>query len=231
MQLKTRTPAITAALTSLAFTLMLTGCTTSSTATAPTATSSSSSSAPTTAPPTSTPVQETDRTPDTVVISTNQLQLVFEDGTVAQVFQFIDPVGPVVEALTDLFGMEPAVDLYDGTGPADYEWTGFRVGTDGPTDTPNWPETYVTATATEINGISIESAEGHQVGDDLQALAAATPDLAHRWQSQTGEELYVPVQLVPYEAGIPERSFHTQLTANPADGPITSISAPRKNFE
>jgi hypothetical protein len=213
----------------VALALVLTGCSadaepSTATSTSPTP-SSSASSSPTPAAP------EVSTEPTTMVIGTSALSLLLEDGSVAEEFAYADSVDTVVAALADLLGAEPAVTAYEGTAAVDYEWPGLQVGTDGPTDTVNWPETYITASVAEINGIAIESAEGHVVGDDLQALAAANPESTRRWQSQTGEELVVEVQQVAFEGTDLARAFHTELVANPSDGPITSIAAPRKNFE
>jgi hypothetical protein len=233
--------------------LLLAGCTPSSStepatsaSPAPSPSSSSSSSTSPSAAP------EVSSEPTTIVVSTSELQLLLEDGSVSGEFVYADALDAVVAKLTELFGAEPTVTAYEGTAAADYVWDGFRVGTDGPTDTVGWPETYVTATATEINGIAIESAEGYRIGDDLLALEAADPDAAYRWDRQGVEQLVVQVQQVPFVGagegagagasggasggeGSFERAFHTELVATPVAGaataPIVSISAPHKNFE
>ena len=158
-------------------------------------------------------------------------QLLLDDGTVSREFGYFEPMAPVVTELTALFGQEPAVNTYNGTGAADYDWAGFRMGTDGPATPPTGAEIIIFVTAPEVNGIAIETVDGISVGDPIADLEAANPNDSSRWTRDGGEQLDVTLDSTPITPGETERMFSVTVTAFPSSGPITQFGAPMKNFE
>ena len=189
---------------------------------------STAPTAPTTAPA---PIQTQASEPSHLVISSTDLQIYLQDGSLAETINYFDPIDGAVQRLTELFGAEPTVNTYDGTGAADYEWAGFRLGTDGPATPIIGPELSVLATTNEINNIKIGTTDGTRVGDDLRPISAADPTNSSVYPTRTGETLSVKIGTVPVEPGDSERAFYTTLSADPADGTIDQIHAPGKNFE
>ncbi|MEC5183450.1 hypothetical protein RCH12_000905 [Cryobacterium sp. MP_3.1] len=169
--------------------------------------------------------------PSRLVISSTDMQIVLEDGTVAETIAYFDPMVPAVEKITELFGSPPRVDATDGPDATDYEWPGFRLDSDGPAIEPLRPEIFVTVSVAEINDIQLETTDEHQVGDDLRPLADAHPEDSSVYPLESGEELSVKILSVPVETGDADRAFRTGLSADPADGVIRQIHAPEKNFE
>ena len=169
--------------------------------------------------------------PARIVISTMHLQVVADSGEVVDEIGIFDPIGPAVDILTELFGAEPVMTAYEGGAAVDYEWEGFLIATDGPAEPPAGAGVYFRATAPHLNGIAIESGDGFSVGDTLSPVAEAAPDDTRTWDNQGVLEMTVAVDEVPIEPGETDRALHTELTAHPADGPISRISAPAKNFE
>jgi hypothetical protein len=160
-----------------------------------------------------------------------QLQLLDESGEVAGEFGIYDSIEPAVAILTELFGAEPVVTMHEGNVAADYQWEGFAIATDGPAAPPTHAGVYFRATATEVNGIRIETRDGYSVGDALVPLSESVPENSHLWDNQGVPELVVSVDETEIDPAEPDRAFHTELVAHPSDGPITRIAAPAKNFE
>jgi len=168
--------------------------------------------------------------PNHLVVSSTSIQVVLDDGTLGDEFSYFEPIQPVVAALTDVFGEEPVVTEYeDAPTSVDYDWVGVSIGTDGPAQPPSGAEIIMFVTAPDVNGIGIETIDGIKVGDPAAPLEAANS--SYRWQRDSGEELVVTMNSVPITSGDAERMFSVQLRALPADGPITQIGAPMKNFE
>lgn len=209
----------------------LSGCTTTSQQTEQTVAASPTPAPTSSAAPTPAPTQEQSPEPSRLVISSTDLQIVLTDGTVAETISYFDPMVPAVERITELFGAPPTVDPSYGIDAASYAWPGFQMGSDGPAIPPTRAAIYVTASAAEINGIQLLTTDGNQVGDDLRPLSEAHPEDSGVYPTQNGDELSVKVMSVPVEPGDTERSFHTGLSADPADGVIRQIHAPEKNFE
>lgn len=214
--------------------LTLTGCAPVIPQSDPTGTATSSPSAASASPsatpeaaPAPAPAAEADR----LVMSSSGVQIFLDDGTVGLEFGYFDPIGPVADELSGLFGQVPVVTTYDGNVAADYEWPGLSIGTDGPAVPPMGAEIIMFVSAAEVNGIAIETVDGIKVGDPLEALALADPNNAHRWQRDGVEELVVTVDPTPVSADYPEREFSVELRALPSSGPITKMGAPMKNFE
>lgn len=204
----------------------LTGCT----ANEPQATTPSPAgpSSKPTAEPAASPTPRAD--PDHLVVSSTSIQVVLDDGTIGDEFGYFEPIEPVVTALTDVFGEQPVVTEYgDASTSVDYNWTGVSIGTDGPAQPPSGAEIIMFVTAADVNGIVIETIDGIKVGDSAAPLEASNS--SYRWQRDSGEELVVTMNSVPITSGDNERMFSVQLRALPADGPITQIGAPMKNFE
>ena len=168
--------------------------------------------------------------PDYLVVSSTSIKVVLDDGTIGDEFGYFEPIQPVVAALTDVFAEEPVVTEYEGAPTSvDYDWTGVSIGTDGPAQSPSGAEIIMFVTAADVNGIGIETIDGIKVGDSAAPLEAANS--SYRWQRDSGEELVVTMNSVLITSGDNERMFSVQLRALPADGPITQIGAPMKNFE
>ncbi|MDJ0349742.1 hypothetical protein [Cryobacterium sp. PH29-G1] len=191
-------------------------------------TNSTTPTAPTTTP---VPAQTQASEPSHLVISSTDIKIYLQDGSLAETINYFDPIDPAVERLTELFGAAPAVNTYDGTGAAEYEWPGFRLGTDGPATPIIGPELSVRATAAEVNNIQVGTTDGTRVGEDLRPISAADPMNSSVYPNGTGETLSVKIGIVPVEPGDSERAFYTTLSADPADGIIDQIHAPGKNFE
>jgi hypothetical protein len=224
------------AVASIALTLALVGCS----STEPQSIAPTSTSSPTPLPtPSATPVssESTEEAvapaaePDRLVITASGFQLLLDDGTVSREFGYFEPIAPVVTELTTLFGQEPEVNTYDGTGSADYDWAGFHMGTDGPAISPIRAEIIIFVTAPEVNGIAIETVDGISVGDPIADLEAANPNDSSRWTRDGGEQLDVTLDSTPITPGETEKMFSVTVTAFPSSGPITQFSAPMKNFE
>lgn len=169
--------------------------------------------------------------PARLVVSASGVEILSDSQAVVGGFDYFEPVGPVVDELTSVFGAEPVVTTYDGTGAAGYDWPGFSLGTDGPAILPTQAETFATITAPELNGIALETLGGTVVGDDLVALAQEHPANAYTWSRQGVEELVVQIDEVTADDASPDKKFSVTLRATPATGPLTEISAPAKNFE
>lgn len=220
--------------------VLLSGCSSASTEGAASPAQSPSAASPATPSPTApsptpssppTPTAEPAAEPARLVISTMQLQVLSDSGDVLDEIGIFDAIDPAVAILTDLFDAAPVVTAYEGTSAADYEWDGFMIGTDGPANPPTGAEVYVRAETSELNGIGIETVGGFAVGDSLIPLSEAAPEDSRTWDNQGVLEMVVNVDEVPVELDEVDRALHTELTANPADGPISQISAPAKNFE
>ncbi len=168
--------------------------------------------------------------PDRLVISAENIRLVMDDGTVGEDFTFFDPVTDVTTALTELLGQEPTVTTHGAEFVADYEWDGLTLLTDGPGEAPIDAAFAVFVTAAEINGLSIETADGFRVGHPMGPIEAAHPDESRRWMYEGVERLDTEVGSVSVVPG-DERMFSVKITAHPSDGPITEFAAPMKNFE
>jgi hypothetical protein len=202
---------------------------------------SSPTSSPSLATPSPSPTPEAAPAPapaaeaERLVMSASGVQIFLDDGTVGLEFGYFDPIGPVADDLSGLFGQVPVITTYDGNVAADYDWPGLSIGTDGPATPPMGAEIVMFVTAAEVNGISIETVDGIQVGDPLAPLEAAYPEDSYRWQRDggevQGEELVVTIDSVPVSADYPEREFSVELIALPSSGPITRMRAPMKNFE
>lgn len=160
-----------------------------------------------------------------------QLQVLSDSGDVLDEIGIFDSIDPAVAILTDLFEAAPVVTAYEGTSAADYEWDGFIIGTDGPANPPTGAEVHVRAMTAELNGIGIETVGGFAVGDSLVPISEASPEDSRTWDNRGVLELVVNVDEVPVEGDDIDRALHTELSAHPADGPISQISAPAKNFD
>lgn len=165
-----------------------------------------------------------------LVISAEGIQVVLSDGTDEVVFDYFQPVDEVTAGLSEVFGAEPEVSKYEPIASFGYDWGGFFLGTDGPGQDPAGAESHVRVTAAEVHGIGIHAVDGTRVGDPADPLEAAYPDSSRRWIYKGTERLDVgiaPVAIAPGD----ERIFSVDVTAFPADGAITQVAAPMKNFE
>ncbi|WP_104087614.1 hypothetical protein [Cryobacterium sp. N19] len=168
-------------------------------------------------------------TSDHLVVSASSIQVVLDDGTIGDEFDYFEPIEPVAAALTDVFGGEPVITTYEGIPSVDYDWSGVSIGTDGPAHRPNNPEIILHVTAAEVHGIGIETVDGIQVGDSVAVLEVANP--SHRWQCDGVEELVITVNPIPVTADDNERTFSVELRSYPSDGPVTQFATPIRNFQ
>jgi hypothetical protein len=191
----------------------------------------SSSSATEQAPASAAPAEPASSDPTRVIISSTEILLSLDDDSVVDAISYYDPIDSAVQTFTDLLGAESTVTWYEGTAAADYQWPGLRLGTDGPGERPQRAEVYITATVPEINGILFETEGGVQVGSDVRPIAEAGPASASTYEGEDGQVLAVDVAATPIDGGDMDRAFNVGLYANPADGIISQIHAPEKNFE
>jgi len=143
---------------------------------APAPTSAASSSAPET-----TAVAEVDplETVTVVEVGPESLDLVDVDGMTVMALSYDDAVDGVVAALTAVLGSDPAVTPEDGGLESpdfiSYEWPGFELQDAQPED-GNFPDLsnyLVSVTVSSLGDVSLVTAAGSQIGDDLRAEALA----------------------------------------------------------
>ena len=136
-----------------------------------------------------------------VVLAATGFTIVADDGSSMLEFLWRDDVEPVVAALTEAFGAEPALSVYPGDTThfpdyTTYDWGGFAlydmiVSEDGkPRDeyiTPSW----ATISANERNGVTLVPEFGLAIGETADAVRASGPDDEWPMPGDRGELRFV----------------------------------------
>lgn len=121
-----------------------------------------------------------------VVLAATGFTIVADDGSSVLEFVWRDEVEPVVAALTEAFGAEPALAVRRGdtTHFPDYtiyDWGGFRlydmiVTEDGKSRDEYPTPTFASIHANELNGVTVVPEFGLAIGETADAVRASGPD-------------------------------------------------------
>lgn len=199
----------------------------------PTAAPTPSASAPSPTPtPTPTPTPE----PEVRVVITTLTLDVYTDDALTSSWAHADRDPTEIPGLTQVFGTEPVVtsETRPGEGGrndyAIYSWPGFELRFIS--SEFGRRNVWVTATAASLGAVSIEAADGVQVGDDAQSLAAAYPELATTIETPTGDVLRVKLSAIPTGregSDGPAADFVAAYSTEPFTT-VTSLYAPALNY-
>jgi hypothetical protein len=192
-----------------------------------------------TQPPTSSPSATPTRSPEpstasAIVISTEHLQVVDDDGAVLASYDYFQPTAEVVDGLTEYLGppVDTAVDAGLETPAATYhDWGGLRlVDTEPPASPPTIPEHWVRVTSTDANGVALRAFDGSTVGGSISNVEGEHSDytnpndgIAYR-TVRTG---IVPIETTPEGY---EQNFAVAVHGEVAADAILFIIAPSANF-
>lgn len=226
-------PAVAAAI------LLLSGCAPAQGGGSP-STPAAEPSPPPTPSATTAPTPDEQQQAETVVVTAESITVTAEDGTELAVFDYFEPTDQVVEGLTDVFGIEPTDERFEGAldmpSGTIWNWDGFELtDTDPEGDPPLWPNHSVRVTMPEVAGVTVETVDGVRVGDDAQTIEARYPDTSGRFT--VGDE---PERLDVFLGAIPlpkegENSdgnyeFSVWLIAADPSAAISEFRAPSPNF-
>lgn len=196
---------------------------------------------PTAAEATATPTALPDAAAASVVVSAEAIDVTASNGT-SWSLSYFDATENAINALSSVFGAEPAVGVWQGgieSSPgATYTWPGLEIlDSEWPTLAPTLPEYRVTLTAAEYNGVSLETVDGVQMGDSAAVLESAYPDTATRISvGDTPERLDVLLGTVmlPHADDYPtmdgQLTFSVRVAAGDPSGSVDTIGAPMPNF-
>ena len=170
-----------------------------------------------------------------IVVSTEHLEVVDDDGAVLASYDYFQPPAEVVDGLTAYLG-EPVDTEFEGykeAPPSTYhDWGGLRlIDTEPPASPPATPEHWVRITGPDANGVALRAFDGSAVGGPITAVEGEISDSTNA--STTGIVYrmvrigIVPIESTPNEG---DRNFAVAI-----DGPleadvIESMHAPSANF-
>jgi hypothetical protein len=166
------------------------GCTPSAAPATPAPAPSPSASGTPTPSPSRLPVAER------LVVDSQSLTVLADDGTALQSFTYFDPAADVVAALATLFAADPEVEdvqPYEGYPFTQYEWPGFSLNDSiQEPDGVYYVNFRIQITAATLNGIALETVEDISVGDDPLPIEAAHPDdVEHFTAPNIGHETFI----------------------------------------
>ncbi|MGG7464484.1 hypothetical protein [Plantibacter sp. YIM 135347] len=211
---------------------LLTGC--APQAAAPSASPTKTAAAPS-ATPTPTPA---DAVASRVVVHSQTVDVVAEDGSTIASVRYFDPATDMVAALTKAFKAEPVVSADPGaieTPPGTrYTWGGFAiVDRDIEQSDPYFPAINLYAETADVNGVRIETVGGFAVGDDVETVAAAASDKVSRYTMGDGTHsvnIRVDRFDIPPVGDKPEARSWGVVLLGEANGSVTRIVAPSGDF-
>lgn len=196
--------------------------------------SQTSVASPTATPvPTETPAPAAAATVTGIVVTPEAMQVTSSDESVVS-FSYFDPIEDVVAALTAAFGVDPVVDREYPTvepGPQTrYDWPGLRiVDEDWPATAPLDSNYYVVLEAPELNGVSLTTIDGIQIGDSALALADQYP---HTVTDEDSFTVFVGGVAIPRSDANPRdnSSISVWVSTDNPERTITSISSPAEDY-
>ena len=132
---------------------------------------------------TPTPTEQPEAEAERIVVSAETIVVLASDGTELASYDYFQDTAELVDGLTEVFGREPVDTPFGGDthSPAgtQWSWDGFAILDDDREPTPpHTPNHLVDITATEVDGIALETADGFGVGtsaDDVLAAPDAEP--------------------------------------------------------
>ena len=146
-------------------------------------------------------------------ITASSVSVLLSDGSTGETFDYFEPVSGAVDGIRDAIGAEPAVEDHAGSYNhppfTTYDWNGLVLkDPEGAAEEPFSGDWSIAVTASEVDGISVDTVEGVRVGDSAPALEAAFPDSWNRVEC----------------CGAPERTDF-RLGAEPADATSEETAA------
>jgi len=209
--------------------LALVGCSTPTPASTPTAAPSPTPTETRSAEPTTEP----EAVPAELAIGNRGVQLYDSDGAEIGAFAWADETTTALAVLEQAFGAAPAPTISpgDGTHFADYEVYTFPGGVtyftainlEKPRAEYHLPSTITIDGAGVINGITVRTTQGLQVGGTLAEVLAASPADSRPHSLGT---LYLVDPVDAALIGNPEESTDTVGVIVNAAGTVVRISAP-----
>ena len=177
---------------------------------------------------------------DEVIIATAGVTIQFADGQTEE-YSYFDPTQSLSDALTEAFGEEPVVvhNTPEEPGPStSSEWSGFTVSDpDSPGEEPYSVECSVYTVVPDVAGVTIETAEGAQIGDSaLEAVDLYPLGPMDFTSDQGGQGATFSTDFIELpdggtdSSGITGKMFSTALTASDLNAGLTSIFAPAPNW-
>lgn len=190
----------------------------------------------TTVTPTPTPTPTPEPTLTTLTMGPESLIATDQNGATLAELVYSAPDPATIETLTALWGFEPttkevrrgvATDAFSGTV---FTWEGFSIAWFGKwVDEPGsgLDSVNVSISAASARGVAMKTLEGVAVGQMID-FAAQYPGALESGTTPDGVAYtFARTSCIPYEA--PEAADAADcvaISALPADGPITSLSAP-----
>lgn len=153
---------------------------------------------------------------------------------------YFGPSESLRDFLTQVFGVAPSVERSEAAGEAAagtiYTWDGFVLSDpDALAESPESVDFSVQATASQVEGVSIEAAGGVQIGDSASQVTAQYPGGVSQFANDsggtgvmvTGEVRELPT---PADSAIRPLTHSVGFIATDQTAGITSIIAPQANF-
>ncbi|MGG7510783.1 hypothetical protein [Plantibacter sp. YIM 135249] len=208
---------------------LLTGC--APQAAAPSASPTKTAAAPS-ATPTPTPA---DAVASRVVVHSQTVDVVAEDGSTIASVRYFDPATDMVAALTKAFKAEPVVtpDAGGNETPSGtrYTWGGFAiVDRDVEQAEPYSPALAAFWDTADVNGVRVETVDGIAVGDAAEPLAEGHPDGLFRNPNNGELSVRVDVALLPLNADYGDKPSFAVALVGVTDGPVARMIAPSGNW-
>lgn len=195
--------------------------------------------APTSTPTVTTPTVEPEAPAEltTVVLSSANVALVFDDGTREEFDYFSPSVDPIVSALEGALGTDVEPVVQDGGDHPDqiiYDFGGLAVRTQEAAGSyPNQITFRIVVTAAAVGGVNVETTEGVSVGDTGASVAAFSyRDYVDEGGTET-THFYRIDQLVVEEDVQPDyepAAFAVRVWASYPDEIVTRLDAPSPNW-
>jgi hypothetical protein len=192
------------------------------------------------APPTATPTPTEQAGPEAerIIVSAEAIVVLASDGTELAAYDYFQDTAEVVDGLTEVFGGPPADNPFEGDAhsPAGVEraWEGFSILDDEREPTPpHTPNHLVDVTASEVNGILVETMDGFAVGSVADEVLAA-PDAEP--YSPPGETLQlIQIDAVPLDFDDPicpdgTCTLSVRMFTDDSAEEIVRMLAPAPNF-
>ncbi|MFC0681206.1 hypothetical protein ACFFGH_25535 [Lysobacter korlensis] len=186
--------------------------------------------------PTPTPTEQSEPEAERIIVGAEEILVLAADGSELAAYDYFQNTSELIAGFTELFGAPPVDTAFDGDTHAppgiERNWDGFAILDDEREPTPpHTPNHLVDVTTTEVNGITVETADGFAVGTPA-AEALAAPD-AEPVNSETGQVVQVDAVPLDFDDPIcPESgcTLSVRLFTDESGETLARILAPTPNF-